>query len=107
MITRRWMTTLGLGMWVGTVATVQAQETIKIGAPIAMSPPGSVAQGKEVRDGLTIAQEMINKQGGVLGKKIEILYEDHQGIPEKGRAAVEKLITRDKVVAITGSTPAR
>jgi branched-chain amino acid transport system substrate-binding protein len=96
MITRRWMTTLGLGMWVGTVATVQAQETIKIGAP------SSVAQGKEVRDGLTIAQEMINKQGGVLGKKIEILYEDHQGIPEKGRAAVEKLITRDKVVAITG-----
>jgi branched-chain amino acid transport system substrate-binding protein len=81
---------------------VQAQETIKIGAPIAMSAPGSVAQGKEVRDGLTIAQEMLNRKGGVLGKKVEILYEDHQGIPEKGRAAVEKLITRDKVVGITG-----
>ncbi|HXG02152.1 MAG TPA: ABC transporter substrate-binding protein, partial [Candidatus Binatia bacterium] len=38
----------------------------------------------------------------VLGRKIELLYEDTQGIPDKGRAAVEKLITRDKVVAITG-----
>ncbi len=102
MSTRQWLTLVGLGMWLVGVATASAQETIKIGAPIAMSPPGSVAQGKEVRDGLTIAQEMLNKAGGVLGKKIEILYEDHQGIPEKGRAAVEKLITRDKVVAITG-----
>jgi len=79
-----------------------AQDTVRIGAPIAMSPPGSVAQGKEVRDGLTIAQELLNKKGGILGKKIEILYEDHQGTPEKGRAATEKLITRDKVIAITG-----
>ncbi len=81
---------------------VAAQDTVRIGAPIAMSPPGSVAQGKEVRDGLTIAQDVLNKKGGILGKKIEILYEDHQGTPEKGRAATEKLITRDKVIAITG-----
>lgn len=103
MITRRWLCgLLVLGAWLAGIATAGAQETIKIGAPIAMSPPGSVAQGKEVRDGLTIAQEVLNKKGGVLGRKIEILYEDHQGIPEKGRAAVEKLITKDKVVAITG-----
>ncbi len=79
-----------------------AQDAIKIGAPISMSPPGSVTQGKEVRDGLTLAQQILDKRGGVLGRKIEILYEDTQGIPEKGRAAVEKLITRDKVVAIVG-----
>src|SRR5437870_3209917 len=79
-----------------------AQDAIKIGAPISMSPPGSVTQGKEVRDGLTLAQQILDKRGGVLRRKIEILYEDTQGIPEKGRAAVEKLITRDKVVAIVG-----
>jgi branched-chain amino acid transport system substrate-binding protein len=94
---------LALALLTGWLAgAASAQETIKIGAPIAMSAPGSVAQGKEVRDGLTIAQEILNKKGGVLGRKVEILYEDHQGIPEKGRAAVEKLITKDKVVAITG-----
>jgi len=100
-MTRRTLVVLLLlGAWLAGGAA--AQEPIKIGAPIAMSAPGSVAQGKEVRDGLTIAQEMLNKKGGVLGRKVEVLYEDHQGIPEKGRAAVEKLITRDKVVAITG-----
>jgi branched-chain amino acid transport system substrate-binding protein len=102
MITRRAWGWLGLGAFLAGAGAAGAAEPIKIGAPIAMSAPGSVAQGKEVRDGLTIAQEMLNKKGGVLGRKVEILYEDHQGIPEKGRAAVEKLITRDQVVAITG-----
>jgi branched-chain amino acid transport system substrate-binding protein len=104
MRTRQWLLEGGLilAACLLVAGAAGAQDTIKIGAPIAMSPPGSVAQGKEVRDGLTLAQEILNKKGGVLGRKIEILYEDHQGIPEKGRAAVEKLITRDKVVAITG-----
>jgi branched-chain amino acid transport system substrate-binding protein len=100
-MTRRGLAIAVLAAWVAAAGAAWAQEPIKIGAPISMSPPGSVAQGKEVRDGLTIAQEMLNRKG-VLGRKIEILYEDTQGIPEKGRAAVEKLITRDKVAAITG-----
>jgi ABC-type branched-subunit amino acid transport system substrate-binding protein len=79
-----------------------AAEPIKIGVPIAQSPPGSVVQGVQVKDGLEIVKDMINKQGGLLGQPIALVYEDDQGIPEKGRAAVEKLITRDKVVAIVG-----
>ena len=79
-----------------------AAEPIKIGVPIAQSPPGSVVQGVQVKDGLEIVKDMINKQGGLLGQPIALVYEDDQGVPEKGRAAVEKLITRDKVVAIVG-----
>jgi len=77
-------------------------EPIKIGISITQSPPGSVVQGTQVKDGVEIVKDMINKSGGVLGRPIELVYEDNQGIPEKGRAAAEKLITRDKVVAITG-----
>jgi len=79
-----------------------AADPIKIGVPIAQSPPGSVVQGVQVKDGLEIVKDMVNKQGGVLGQPITLVYEDDQGIPEKGRAAVEKLITRDKVLAIVG-----
>lgn len=79
-----------------------AVEPIKIGVTLAMSPPGSVIQGTQLRDGLDIAKKMINDQGGVLGRPIELVYEDTQGIPEKARAAAEKLITKDGVVAITG-----
>src|SRR6202035_5253302 len=49
-----------------------------------------------------VATKMINNAGGVLGRPLELIIEDHQGMPEKARAAMEKLITRDKVVAIVG-----
>jgi len=71
-------------------APAMAADPIKIGVPIAQSPPGSVVQGVQVKDGLEIVKEMINKQGGVNGQPISLLYED------------DKLITRDKVVAIVG-----
>ncbi|HEX4943469.1 MAG TPA: ABC transporter substrate-binding protein, partial [Usitatibacteraceae bacterium] len=79
-----------------------AADPIAIGISIAQSPPGSVVQGTQVKDGVEIAKDMINAKGGVLGRPIVLIYEDNQGIPEKGRAATEKLITKDKVVAVTG-----
>jgi branched-chain amino acid transport system substrate-binding protein len=83
-------------------APVIAQEPIAIGVSIAQSPPGSVVQGTQVKDGAEIVKDIINAQGGVLGRPIKLIYEDNQGVPEKGRAATEKLITKDKVVAVTG-----
>ncbi|MBO1110521.1 ABC transporter substrate-binding protein [Bordetella petrii] len=83
-------------------ATALAADPIAIGVSIAQSPPGSVVQGTQVKDGIEIITKIINDKGGVLGRPLKIIYEDNQGIPEKGRAAVEKLIARDKVVAITG-----
>ena len=80
----------------------QAAEPIVVGVSIAQSPPGSVVQGTQVKDGIEIVTKMINDKGGVLGRELKMIYEDDKGIPEKGRAAAEKLITRDKVVAVTG-----
>ena len=85
-----------------TAAPALAQEPIAIGISIAQSPPGSVVQGVQVKDGVEIVKDMINAKGGVLGRPIKLVYEDNQGVPEKGRAATEKLITKDKVVAVTG-----
>jgi ABC-type branched-subunit amino acid transport system substrate-binding protein len=79
-----------------------AADPIAIGVSIAQSPPGSVVQGTQVKDGVEIVKDMVNARGGVLGRPIALVYEDNQGIPEKGRAASEKLITKDKVVAVTG-----
>lgn len=79
-----------------------AQEPIAIGVSIAQSPPGSVVQGTQVKDGMEIMKDIINAKGGVLGRPVKLVYEDDQGVPEKGRAAAEKLISSDKVVAVTG-----
>jgi branched-chain amino acid transport system substrate-binding protein len=79
-----------------------AADPIKVGVTVALSPPGSVSQGTQSRDAVEVATKMINDAGGVLGRPMELVIEDHQGIPEKARAAMEKLITRDKVVAVVG-----
>lgn len=98
------MKRFGLLALLGSVSlgSALAAEPIAIGVSLAQSPPGSVVQGAQVKDGVEIVKDMINAKGGVLGRPIKLIYEDNQGIPEKGRSAVEKLITRDKVVAVTG-----
>src|SRR6266511_3906304 len=96
---------VGFGVLVAGVIAVHgaiAAEPIKIGVTVAQSPPGSVSQGKQVKDAIEVAAKIVNDGGGVLGRPIELVVEDTQGIPEKARAAVEKLITRDKVAAIVG-----
>ena len=79
-----------------------AADPILVGAPITMTPPGPVIFGTQVKQGMDLAQKMINADGGVIGRKIEVLYEDHQGLPEKARSATEKLITKDHVAVISG-----
>jgi len=80
----------------------RAADPILIGVSLTQSPPGSVVQGTQVKDGMEIVKDLVNAKGGVLGRPIKLVYEDNQGIPEKGRAATEKLITSDKVVALAG-----
>lgn len=87
-------------LWLATTAA--AAEPIAIGISLTQSPPGSVIQGTQIKQGLEIMKDMVNSKGGVLGRPLVLIYEDNQGIPEKGRAATEKLITKDKVVAVTG-----
>jgi branched-chain amino acid transport system substrate-binding protein len=102
MKTRHRLKFLGAALIAAASFCASAADPIKIGISITQSPPGSVVQGTQVKDAVEIVKDMVNKQGGVLGRQIELVYEDNQGIPEKGRAAAEKLITVSKVVAVTG-----
>ncbi|MEA2859544.1 MAG: branched-chain amino acid transport system substrate-binding protein, partial [Methylobacteriaceae bacterium] len=90
------------GLSAALVGRAYAADPIKVGVTVTQSPPGSVVQGTQVKDGLEVVAKMLNDQGGVNGRPIELVIEDTQGLPEKARAGVEKLITRDKVVAIVG-----
>ena len=80
----------------------QAGDTIKIGGMAPLSSPGSYQQGPELVLGLEWAVADVNAAGGVLGKQVELIVEDTQGRPPTGATVVEKLITKDKVVAAAG-----
>ncbi|MEM1953333.1 MAG: ABC transporter substrate-binding protein [Candidatus Caldarchaeum sp.] len=77
-------------------------EPIRIGLVVPLSSPGAYTQGEEIKQGAEIAVEEVNAKGGIRGRQIVLYVEDSQGLPEKGRAVVEKLITRDSVHAIVG-----
>ncbi len=85
---------------VKTVAT--GEDTIKIGGVGPLSAPGSVVGGIAMKFAMELAVKDINEAGGVLGKPVELIFADTEGLPERGAAVVERLITENKVVAITG-----
>ena len=85
-----------------TAAPAQAQNTIKIGWVGPLSPPGGYAEGALMKQAAQLAADEINAKGGLLGKQVEVIYQDTRGQPEEGTAAAERLISQDKVVAITG-----
>ena len=55
-----------------------------------------------MEDASAMAADEINKQGGVLGRPIQIDYQDTRGMAAEGTAAAERLVVQDKVVAIFG-----
>lgn len=85
-------------------APAMAQGTIKIGWPNSFSPPGNVIGAREAKIGGEIAVDLFKQQFGpkVDGRDIEVIYEDTRGDPEAARAAMEKLLNKDKVDVATG-----
>ncbi len=76
-------------------------ETIKIGEFASLTGKEATF-GTSSHEGTLLAIEEINAAGGVLGKKIELLTEDDQSKPGEPANAVNKLISKDGVVAILG-----
>src|SRR6195952_3058660 len=79
----------------------QAADPIKIG----VSGPftgGSSSMGVSMRDGVRLAAEEINKSGGVLGRKLELVERDDEAKNERGVQIAEELINKEKVVATVG-----
>ncbi len=80
----------------------QAADAIKVGWVGPLSPPGGYAEGALMKQAAELAAEELNAKGGVLGRPIQVVFADTRGKPEEGTAAAERLISQEKVVAITG-----
>jgi branched-chain amino acid transport system substrate-binding protein len=55
------------------------------------------------RKGMELAVEEINGAGGVLGKKIEVVSRDDNGVPGDAVRVAEELLTREHVALLTGT----
>src|SRR3954468_18358796 len=63
--------------------------------------------GLSSHEGGLLAIDEINSAGGVLGKKIKMISEDDRSDANEAVTAVQKLISRDKVVAILGEVASK
>src|SRR5499427_2774274 len=88
--------------WMLSASSALAQGTIKIGVTQPLTG-AFAASGNYVAQGAKIAEDDINGDSGVLGKKIELIIEDNKSNPTEAVASAEKLIQRDKVPVLMGA----
>lgn len=79
------------------------QKEVKVGVLYSLTGPFSPAGGKPGYNGTMIAVDMINARGGIGGKvKLVPVVADTQSNPDVAIREVERLISVEKVPAITG-----
>jgi branched-chain amino acid transport system substrate-binding protein len=80
-----------------------AQQPIKIGAFLSVTG-GAAFLGDPEQKTLELYVDKINKDGGVLGRKLQLVAYDSAGNAEKARTFVKRLIEEDKVDVIVGGS---
>lgn len=75
---------------------------ILIGGIGPLSEPGAVAGGVDMQWAMELAVADVNEAGGVLGREIELVFEDTQNTPEVAVSVAKKLIEEDQVDAVIG-----
>lgn len=90
---------VALGLLLGGMA--QAAEPIRIGAIFSVTGPASFL-GEPEKNTAKMLEEDINKAGGVLGRKVEIIVYDDETDATKAVTAVDRLIKKDKVAVVVG-----
>jgi branched-chain amino acid transport system substrate-binding protein len=78
-----------------------AAEPIRIGAIFSVTGPASFL-GEPERNTAKMLEEDLNKAGGLLGRKVEVIVYDDESDTTKAVTAADRLIKRDRVVAVIG-----
>jgi len=74
---------------------------IVIGTEQDLSGP-IVAFSKQLKNGMEMRVAEINASGGIHGRKLKLIVEDHGYDPKKAVLATQKLVQRDKIFAMVG-----
>ena len=89
------------GLSFGPAAT--AQEAVRIGTFLSVTGPASFLGDPELKT-LEMYVDKINAEGGVLGRKLQLVSYDDSGDAEKARTFAKRLIEQDKVDVIVGGS---
>ena len=93
--------TVAIGLVAATLPA-GAQGPIKIGEINSFSGIGAPFTGP-YRSAVEMAVEEINAKGGVLGRKVEVLFRDDKGQPAEAVKHAQELVASEKVALISGT----
>lgn len=107
-MTRRSLAALGFAVPFLLLNAAGAQtrasgEPIRIGAVVSATG-GLAGVGLSERDGILMAQKILNERGGVNGRPVEILIEDDASSPDVAVSKVNALVHSQGVRALIGSS---
>jgi branched-chain amino acid transport system substrate-binding protein len=74
---------------------------LRIGAILPLTGDAA-SYGESLKKGIDMAVEEINKDGGIHGKKVAVIYEDSRALPSEGVSALQTLISIYNVQAVIG-----
>jgi branched-chain amino acid transport system substrate-binding protein len=80
-----------------------AADTVKIGLLVPLTGPAA-ADGTSALYSVQIALDQVNAAGGVLGKKVELVYYDDRADAKEAVALAHKLIEQDKIAAFVAGS---
>ncbi|WP_269758945.1 ABC transporter substrate-binding protein [Variovorax sp. E3] len=78
-----------------------SKDEIVLGSIQDLSGP-TAGFGKQLRAGMLLRVAEINEQGGINGRKVNLVVEDSGYDPKKAVLAAQKLVNKDKIFAMVG-----
>jgi branched-chain amino acid transport system substrate-binding protein len=88
------------------VGQAHTAEVYKIGVSAGLTGYAA-AVDRAWRDGLEVAAEHVNSQGGIMGRKVRVIAEDNRSEPQEAVTVYRKMISSDKVdIFISGCVSA-
>jgi branched-chain amino acid transport system substrate-binding protein len=102
---RKWVAAAALTVGVGgfAAAPVQAADSVKIGSVLSVTGPAAFLGEPELKT-LQLYVERINANGGLLGKKVELVHYDDGSDANKANGFAKRLIEDDGVDVFLGGT---
>jgi len=88
-----------------SVLRAQGSEPFRVGFPLPLTGPFA-ALAADMQRGAQLAADELNAKGGVMGRKVEVLFRDDQLKPAVGAQRTKELIENEKCQFIVGGLAA-
>ena len=87
------------------VLRAQSKDPVRIGVPLPLTGPFA-AIATDMKQGAELAADELNAKGGILGRKVEVLFRDDQLKPQVGAQRTQELIEKENCQFIVGGLAA-